>query len=93
MTAYERQRDIESAEAVALRHETIAMLDVALEDLPPHQRRAIVLHDVAGFSSREIAQLDGIEHNTVRTRLFRARRAMRRALGGESEPLRLRLKA
>jgi RNA polymerase sigma-70 factor, ECF subfamily len=84
ITAYERQRDIESAEASALRHERIAAIDVALGELPVHQRRAIVLHDVAGFSSREIAQLCGIEHNTVRTRLFRARRAMRRALDGET---------
>jgi DNA-directed RNA polymerase specialized sigma24 family protein len=41
---------------------------------------AIVLHDVAGYSSQEIAQLDGLQHNTVRTRLFRARRAMRRSV-------------
>jgi RNA polymerase sigma-70 factor (ECF subfamily) len=83
ITFYERQRDIESAEAAALRRETIAVLGVALGGLPPPQRRAIVLHDVAGYSSREIAQLDGIGHNTVRTRLFRARRAMRLALDGE----------
>jgi RNA polymerase sigma-70 factor (ECF subfamily) len=83
MTSYERQRDIESAEAAALRRERIAVLDVALGELPPHQRRAIVLHDVAGYSSREIAQLDGVKHNTVRTRIFRARRAMRRALDAE----------
>ena len=81
---YERQRDIESAEAAALRHETIALLDIALGKLPAPQRRAIVLHDVAGYSSREIAQLDGIPHNTVRTRIFRARRAMRRALKDEN---------
>jgi RNA polymerase sigma-70 factor, ECF subfamily len=71
---------IESAESAALRRETIAALDVALGGLPPHQRRAIVLHDVAGYSSQEIAQLDGLQHNTVRTRLFRARRAMRRSV-------------
>jgi RNA polymerase sigma-70 factor (ECF subfamily) len=80
ITSFERQRDIESAEAAALRRETIAVLGVALGGLPPPQRRAIVLHDIAGYSSREIAQLDGIGHNTVRTRLFRARRAMRLAL-------------
>jgi RNA polymerase sigma-70 factor (ECF subfamily) len=93
MTSYERARDSESAEAVALRRERIAALDVALGGLPPHQRRAIVLHDVAGYSSREIAQLDGIEHSTVRTRLFRARRAMREAIDGDREHVGLRLRA
>lgn len=78
--SYEPQRDVESAETAVLRRETVTMLAGALGELPTQQRRAIVLHDVAGYSSREIAQLDGIGHNTVRTRLFRARRAMRRAL-------------
>lgn len=82
-TSYELHRDVESAEAAALRREVIAIIDLALGKLPPQQRRAIVLHDVEGYSSREIAQFDGIEHNTVRTRLFRARRAMRRVLDCE----------
>ena len=78
---YGQRHDIESAETSSLRRETAAMLDAALGKLPRDQRRAIVMHDVAGYSSREIAQIDGIGHNTVRTRLFRARQAMRRALG------------
>jgi len=78
---YGPRYDVESAETSLLRRETAATIDVALATLPRDQRRAIVLHDVAGYSSREIAQIDGIGHNTVRTRLFRARRAMRRALG------------
>jgi len=77
---YVPQLDSESAEAVVLRREANASVGVALGQLPRDQRRAIVLHDVAGYSSREIAQLDGVAHNTVRTRLFRARRAMRHAL-------------
>jgi len=83
ISSYEPPRDAESAESAALRHESSAMLAVALAELPPPQRRAIVLHDVAGYTSREIAQLDGIGHNTVRTRLFRARLAMRRALDAQ----------
>jgi RNA polymerase sigma factor (sigma-70 family) len=64
----------------SLRRETIATIDFALGKIPSDQRRAIVLHDIAGYSSREIAQIDGFPHNTVRTRLSRARRAMRREL-------------
>jgi RNA polymerase sigma-70 factor (ECF subfamily) len=70
----------ESAEASVLRHEARADLATALRDLPPAQRRTIVLHDFAGYTSHEIATLDAIPYHTVRTRLFRARRAMRVAL-------------
>ena len=55
-------------------------LEIALRGLPSAQRRTIVLHDVAGYTNREIAALDAIPYHTVRTRLFRARRAMRDAL-------------
>jgi RNA polymerase sigma factor (sigma-70 family) len=74
------ERADESAEASVLRHEARADLETALRLLPPAQRRTIVLHDVAGYSSHEIATLDAIPYHTVRTRLFRARRAMRDAL-------------
>jgi DNA-directed RNA polymerase specialized sigma24 family protein len=39
-----------------------------------------VLHDLDGLTTREIASLDGIPHSTVRTRLRRARFALRVAL-------------
>jgi RNA polymerase sigma-70 factor (ECF subfamily) len=74
------ERADESAEASVLRHETRADLATALRDLSPAQRRTIVLHDVAGYTSREIAALEAVPYHTVRTRLFRARRAMRDAL-------------
>jgi RNA polymerase sigma-70 factor (ECF subfamily) len=70
VTSYELQRDVESAESTALRRETPAMLAVTLGELPPQQRRAIALHDVVGYSSREIAKFDGIA--TIPTRLLRA---------------------
>src|SRR6202023_1068681 len=74
------ERADESAETAVLRQETRADIETALRHLPPTQRRTIVLHDVAGYTSHEIAALDAIPYNTVRTRLFRARRAMRDAL-------------
>jgi RNA polymerase sigma-70 factor (ECF subfamily) len=80
MNLYVARPDIESAETVALGHESTAMVGVALGELPLVQRRAIVLHDIAGYSSREIAQLDGVAHETVRSRLFRARRRLRQSL-------------
>jgi RNA polymerase sigma-70 factor (ECF subfamily) len=74
------ERADESAETSVLRWEAHADLAIALRSLPLAQRRTIVLHDVAGYSSHEIATLDAIPYHTVRTRLFRARRAMRAAL-------------
>ena len=73
--------DIESAERTVLRRETAVELDWALETLPADQRRTIVMHDLEGYSSHEIAAHDHVPYHTVRTRLFRARRAMRDALG------------
>jgi RNA polymerase sigma-70 factor, ECF subfamily len=69
--------DEESAERTAVRHEALAEIGGALQTLTPAYRRAIVLHDLEGYSNSEIASLDGIPYHTVRTRLFRARRAMR----------------
>jgi RNA polymerase sigma-70 factor, ECF subfamily len=74
----------ESAEESVLRQEVFGELQLALRDLPPTQRRTLVLHDFAGYSSREIATLDAIPYHTVRTRLFRARRAMRAALSTQA---------
>lgn len=84
--ACELRLDVESAESAVLRSETCAALAGALGTLPAVQRRVILLHDVAGYSSREIAVFCGIGYNTVRTRLFRARRAMRRVLDRHTQP-------
>jgi RNA polymerase sigma-70 factor, ECF subfamily len=67
----------ESPEGIVLQHETAAELDRALRTLSPAYRRTIVLHDLQGYTNVEIASLDGVPYQTVRTRLFRARRAMR----------------
>jgi RNA polymerase sigma-70 factor (ECF subfamily) len=77
---YGVQRDVESAETTTLRRESTAMVGAALGELPLVQRRAFVLHDIAGYSSQEIAQFDGVAYETVRSRLFRARRRLREAL-------------
>jgi RNA polymerase sigma-70 factor (ECF subfamily) len=69
--------DEENTERTVLRREIAAELDVALQLLSPAQRRAIVLHDLEGYSNAEIASLEGIPYHTARTRLFRARRALR----------------
>ena len=67
-------------EAVVLRREIGETLDAAIRTLHPLYRDAIVLHDVLGYSSREIATHESIPYHTVRTHLYRARRALRSML-------------
>lgn len=55
----------------------------ALAALPPDQRAAIALFYLDGFSIGEIAEAVGIPAGTVKTRLFHARRALRRQLEGD----------
>ena len=69
-------------ETAALRREAFDSLAAALENLAPAQRKAFVLHDVHGYSSREISARQQLPYHTVRTHLFRARRELRRALAG-----------
>jgi len=54
----------------------------ALMKLPEVFRACVVLADLEGFSYQEIADTLGIPRGTVMSRLFRGRRAMRKALAG-----------
>jgi RNA polymerase sigma-70 factor, ECF subfamily len=51
-------------------------LDAALQRLPEHARRIVVLHDIEGFTHEEIAELTGVPAGTVRSQLSRARRTL-----------------
>lgn len=52
----------------------------ALMELPEVFRACLILADLEGFSYQEIADILGIPRGTVMSRLFRGRRAMRKAL-------------
>lgn len=60
-------------------------LRAALARLPEQQRLAVVLFDVEGYSHREIAQILDLPEGTVRSHVFHARRALRKALEGWRE--------
>jgi RNA polymerase sigma-70 factor (ECF subfamily) len=51
-----------------------------LRRLSPNQREAVVLHDYADLSTREVARIMGIGQATVRVHLSQARRRLRRLL-------------
>ena len=63
-------------EPAAAPDETSVALVAALRRLPEAQRRALVLHHVAGFSVAEIAEIEHCPEGTVKARLSRGRVAL-----------------
>jgi len=61
------------------------MLHQALARLRHRQREVLVLHYMADLSVEEIARVLQIPTGTVKGRLFRARAALERVLGGSGE--------
>ncbi len=55
-------------------------LENAIADLPPGARQAFVLHDIEGYSHREVADMCGIAVGTSKAHLHRARKLLRKAL-------------
>jgi len=67
-------------EAEQLRRETRERVQQALAGLPAHFRIPLVLKDIAELSMADIAAALGIKEATVKTRIHRARLALRKAL-------------
>ena len=65
---------------VLAQKELASQLQHALDDLPFDQRTAIVLREVDGLSYEEIAFSLGVAVGTVKSRLTRARQALRQQL-------------
>jgi RNA polymerase sigma-70 factor (ECF subfamily) len=57
-------------------------MERAVASLPAGCRAAFVLHDIEGFTHEEIAEQLGYTVGTSKSQVFRARRALRRLLGG-----------
>ena len=57
----------------------------AVEALPPDYRVSLVLHDVEGMSSPDIAEVLGVGPNAVRARLHHARLFLRKRLSDHFE--------
>ncbi|TCN32866.1 RNA polymerase sigma-70 factor (ECF subfamily) [Kribbella orskensis] len=75
------QRDVEpSAETTVIDSIPGQRLQEALASLPERYRRVVLLFDVEGFSSKEIAGIVGIPRGTVMSRLHRGRKALKERL-------------
>ena len=57
-----------------------------LGQLAPQDRAILLLKEREGMETKEVAKILGCSEVAVRLRLFRARRALRTLLGGESPP-------
>ncbi len=55
-------------------------LEMAIASLPEGYRQIIVLHDVEGYTHKEIGEMLDISDGTSKSQLFNARRAMREYL-------------
>ena len=60
--------------------ELFRRLDEALAELPFDQRSAFVLAELEGLSLEEVGRVEGIPVGTVKSRLNRARAALRETL-------------
>ncbi|HVN04260.1 MAG TPA: sigma-70 family RNA polymerase sigma factor [Bryobacteraceae bacterium] len=63
-----------------LQHELRGVLDKAIATLPDHYRSVMLLRDVEELSTEETAQILDLTADTVKTRLHRARLAIRQEL-------------
>jgi RNA polymerase sigma-70 factor (ECF subfamily) len=69
-----------SPETVAQREETRALVRTAIEQLPETYRTVLYLRDIEGLETEETARLLGVTIPVVKTRLHRARQALRTIL-------------
>ena len=63
-----------------LDHSTVARLGAALRALPLLEREALSLFHLEGLSLRQVAEVTAVPEGTVKSRLHRARRLLRRTI-------------
>ncbi len=69
----------EAIESAGMRPE----IQLALDQLPPDFRTAIVLSDIEGMGLNEVSTVLGVPVGTVKSRLFRGRRLLAQQLGNQ----------
>jgi len=72
-------RSDSDSEAMASQSQQRRLVLEALAALPPGQRAALVLHDLEGKTSRQVAEILGSRPGTVRSQLASARARLKRA--------------
>lgn len=67
-------------EKTAISKETASLVNLAISKLSEEHRNIIVMRDIEGYSYSEIADFLGLEEGTVKSRLSRAREALKKQL-------------
>jgi RNA polymerase sigma-70 factor, ECF subfamily len=77
-----RRRDMTeiTPQALLIQSEVQLKVRAALEQLPMRYRSALVLHEIEGWSYRDIAVALGCREGTVKSRINRAKHELRRLL-------------
>jgi predicted DNA-binding protein (UPF0251 family) len=70
-------------ERATAQHQIRILLERAIDDLPEAVRTVFVMRDVEEVTTEETATFLGIRQQTMKTRLHRARRMLRDALGDQ----------
>lgn len=70
----------EPVDARLAREEEQVAVRAAIDDLPEHYRTILLLRDIEGMSTQDVADQLGITANAVKLRLHRARQALRTLL-------------
>ena len=78
--AFPRSFGAGTPESDAARAETRRLMEAAIDELPEAFRLVFILREIEGCTGEETAQQLGIQVETVKTRLFRARKLLRQAL-------------
>lgn len=71
-------------EKQVLSNETVRLVREAIAELSEEHRNVIVLRDIEGYSYTEIADMLSLEEGTVKSRLSRARIALKKKLEGQN---------
>lgn len=79
---FTKLRELDTPEGLALSDEIRDAVNSAIADLPDDLRTAIMLREIEGMSYEEIAQTMECPVGTVRSRIFRAREAIDKRIGG-----------
>lgn len=77
----------DDAERTVAQRQILSLVERATDMLPPAYRVVLIARAIEGLSNNEIAELLGVRPETVRTRLHRARRLLRKELDEQIGPV------
>jgi RNA polymerase sigma-70 factor, ECF subfamily len=82
-------RRSDDAERILAQRQILGLVEQATDTLPPGYRVVFIARAIEGLSNEETAELLGLRPETVRTRLHRARRLVRKRLDDQIGPVML----